>query len=227
MIIAFEGIDGSGKGTQANLFVDDLREKGLDVMLMSFPRYDLTDFGKVVKEYLRGAFGGINQVHPKLASILFSLDRWQSKGEIESLLATRRIVVFDRYVHSNIAHQCAKCERLEDGFALAAWIDDVEHRVFRLPRPNIVIQLELPVKIAAERMAARNVGGRVADIHEADLDYLRRVNDWYFRAHSRTDLRYCKWVTVSGVKEEDRQTVLSIDEVAKAVREGVGEVQQL
>lgn len=219
MIIAFEGIDGSGKGTQACHFIDRLRGDGIDVSLMSFPRYRLTDFGKVVGEFLNGEFGALDQVHPKLAAIPYMLDRWQSLGEIESHLTLRRVLVFDRYVPSNIAHQCAKVADEAKAIELAQWITRLEHNVLKLPIPDIVVHLDMPVQLAAQRMAQRDQGReyteKVTDIHESDLTYLQRVRDWYDRAQLYAQYRH--WVKVQ-VATEDCQETPTPDEIAVKVR---------
>src|SRR5580704_15426600 len=107
-LIAIEGIDGSGKGTQSRILVERLRQSGRKVELISFPRYEETFFGRLIGSFLNGQFGTLDQVHPVLVSLLFAGDRFESRPKLEKALATCDVVVLDRYVASNVAHQGAK-----------------------------------------------------------------------------------------------------------------------
>src|SRR6478752_4883900 len=100
-----EGIDGSGKGTQAALLQERLNRAGTRTALLSFPRYQETAFGTQIGKFLNAEFGGLDQVHPILASLLFAGDRFESRSLIHQSLADHQIVLCDRYVASNIAHQ--------------------------------------------------------------------------------------------------------------------------
>ncbi len=181
MLIDIEGIDGSGKGTQAGLLCDRLNSAGVSAAVVSFPRYDATLFGRAVGEYLNGEFGTLAAVHPFLVSLLFAGDRFESKPHLQDALRTKQVVVLDRYVPSNVAHQAAKL----DGAArqnLTSRILEIEFKIFELPRPDLVLLLDLPVPIAQDlisRKQARNYTTRKADIQEADASYLARVRDVY------------------------------------------------
>jgi dTMP kinase len=109
-LVAIEGIDGSGKGTQARQLLQRLEADGLRARLLSFPRYEATFFGRAVGQYLDGAFGSLGQVHPFFASLLFAGDRFESRSLLTDALAAHDIVVLDRYVASNVAHQAARLE---------------------------------------------------------------------------------------------------------------------
>jgi dTMP kinase len=181
MLVDLEGIDGSGKGTQAARLCTRLNEAGIKAALVSFPRYDATRFGKAVGEFLNGAFGTLETVHPFLVSLLFAGDRFESRQFLLDQIATHDVVVLDRYVPSNVAHQASKL----DGAArteLAQRILDIEFEVFGMPRPDLVLFLDLPVDIAQSLIArknARTYTDRAADIQEADAGYLERVRAVY------------------------------------------------
>jgi dTMP kinase len=103
-LIALEGIDGSGKGTQLDLLARALKTRGFAVLRISFPRYG-SFFGNLAAGFLNGDFGAAGQVDPRLSSLVYAGDRWEAKPEMESGLASGKIVLADRYVASNLAHQ--------------------------------------------------------------------------------------------------------------------------
>jgi dTMP kinase len=212
MLIDIEGIDGSGKGTQARLLCDHLLASGVSSTLISFPRYEATLFGRAVGEYLNGKFGSLAEVHPFLVSLLFAGDRFESKSYLLEALRTSDVVVLDRYVASNVAHQASKL----DGAAradLTEKILEIEFTIFGLPRPDLVLLLDLPIWEAQDliaRKAARNYTSRKADIQEADAGYLARVREVYHElARSEPG-----WKTVACC---DGQRLKTIEEIASAI----------
>ncbi len=181
LLVAIEGIDGSGKGTQSALLCEHLRGRGKSVTLLSFPRYEQTRFGAAIGEFLNGRFGGLDSVHPQLASLLFAGDRFESKDVILKAAHDHDVVVFDRYVASNIAHQAAKLDD-PDRSELTRWIESIEYDVYKLPRPDVTVLLDLPAGAAQQLIAtkaARSYTDKAADLQEADADYLERVRQVY------------------------------------------------
>ena len=181
MLVAIEGIDGAGKGTQAARLCERLRSAGASVELLSFPRYEATRFGKAVGEFLNGRFGALDPVHPMLASLLYAGDRFESREVLEQAMRTCDVVVLDRYVASNIAHQGAKLQGAERG-ELREWVETVEYNIFGLPQPDLVLLLDLPAAEAQELIAkksARSYTDKAADLQEADASYLARVREVY------------------------------------------------
>src|SRR5690606_25094396 len=179
MLIALEGIDGSGKGTQSQRLLQTLRADGHRVALLSFPRYDETFFGRAIGQFLNGRFGSLDQVHPQLAALLFAGDRFESRDVIVQALAEHDIVLCDRYVASNIAHQAAKLDRPQRS-ELQAWIAQLEFEVYSLPQPDLTLLLDLPAATAQQliaRKSARSYTDKTADLQEADTGYLQRVRD--------------------------------------------------
>lgn len=170
-LIAIEGVDSSGKRTQARLLLGRLKKEGFDPCLVSFPRYGCF-WGKLVKKYLRGEFGSLKDVRPEFASLLYSLDRYGAMPLIEQGLVNGRIVVCDRYIASNVAHQAAKFEGNARRL-FVEWIGAVESR---LPKPMATIFLDLPVETSIKLMQFRN---REKDIHEANKPYLEAARQTY------------------------------------------------
>jgi len=184
VLIAIEGIDGSGKGTQARRLHEQLLLDGLRSELISFPRYSETHFGQTIGRFLNGEFGELNEVDPHLAATLYAADRFESRAMLVELLSARDVVVSDRYVPSNVAHQGAK-RTGEERQQLQQWIETVEYDVFQLPRAGMVIHLDLPAETAQmliARKAQRDYTERKADLQEADGDYLDSVRTAYLDA---------------------------------------------
>ena len=181
MLIAIEGIDGSGKGTQAGRLCERLEESGATVELLSFPRYTATRFGKAIGDFLNGRFGSLKEVHPMLASLLYAGDRLESYEDLWTAMQSNDVVVLDRYVASNIAHQGAKLQGAERE-ELKDWVETVEFEIFGLPKPDMVILLDLPTSSAQELIAkksARAYTEKKADLQEADGSYLAEVREVY------------------------------------------------
>src|SRR6476469_2021664 len=109
-LLALEGIDGSGKGTQAARLAERARDHGRTVAELSFPTYDDNPFSRAVADYLNGEFGAADEVHPELAAMLYAGDRFHARPRLVAALAENDLVVCDRYVGSNAAHQGAKLE---------------------------------------------------------------------------------------------------------------------
>lgn len=213
-LIAIEGIDGAGKGTQAGRLVSALREMGLRVDTLQFPRYSSTTFGSAIGDFLNGKFGSLNEVHPQLAAVLYAGDRFESRELLMRLIEDNDVVVLDRFVGSNLAHQSAKLDG-EARTALVEWIEKIEYGVFQLPRPTLTILIDMSSQMSRElvsRKAARDYTEQEADLQESDLPYLERVRRCYLAlAHSRLD-----WRTVHGL--DDEGSLRTIDEVGEEIR---------
>ncbi|MDC7223828.1 MAG: hypothetical protein PQJ60_08820 [Spirochaetales bacterium] len=183
MLIAIDGIDGSGKGTQTKLIYQYLLEKGKKVDLISFPMYT-TFFGTMVGEYLNGDFGTLEQVDPKLAALLFAMDR---KDFFEKNRLNGDIILCDRYVPSNIGHQAGRVPREErEGFV--RWLEELEFGINRIPRADLSILFDISVENSARQVAKkqkRDYTDLTHDIHEQDRDYLSAVREYFLALGER------------------------------------------
>ena len=180
-LITFEGIDGSGKGTQSNLLQNRLEALGIATELFSFPCYENTFFGKEIGAFLRGEFGGINDVHPKLASILYAMDRLELKEKIINGLNEGKAIICDRYVDSNIAHQSSKLPFTEQANFIL-WIEKLEYGFNQMPKPDITFFLNVPIEVSKDlvlKKQKRNYTDSKEDIHEQAYGYLEKVYNAY------------------------------------------------
>jgi dTMP kinase len=179
--VVFEGIDGSGKGTQAALLVDAARGAGHSTAALSFPLYDQNPFSVAVADYLNGVFGTVDEVHPELAGLLYACDRYHARPALEAALAGHDLVVCDRYVASNLAHQGAKLVG-DDRVRLLSWLEAVEYGEFGLPRPDLTVLLDLEpadARALVGRKAARSYTAMPEDIHESADDHLAAARSVY------------------------------------------------
>lgn len=144
-LIIVEGGDGSGKATQTKLLVEYLRSQKIPTETLSFPRYSDSFYGKLVGRFLSGEFGSLESVSPYLAAIPYALDRLDARDDIKKWLDDGKIVVVDRYVPSSLAHQAAKVAP-EERQKLVTWLEEMEYKENKLPRPDLVVYLHVPVR---------------------------------------------------------------------------------
>lgn len=211
-LIALEGIDGSGKGTQARRLHERLIAGGRSAKLISFPRYADTLFGRTVGDFLNGRFGTLDDVHPFLASLLYAGDRFESRSMLLEAADSHDAIVIDRYVASNIAHQGAKLDG-DERREFVDWIGTIEHDIYQLPQPDLVVLLDLPAEEAQQLIAMkrrRDYTDKAADIQEADGDYLARVRQVYLELAEGQP----NWHRVTCAPDE---TIREIDDIAEEI----------
>ena len=191
LLLAIEGIDGTGKGTQAARLAETAAERGRRVASFSFPLYGDNPFSRAVADYLNGEFGAADEVHPELAALLYAGDRFHARPRIVSALAENDLVVCDRYVASNQAHQGGKLTG-EARRRLLDWLEEVEYGEFALPRPQLVILLDAPVALARSLVGQKPARGYTmleADIHEADAVHSGATREVYLELAERDGWR--------------------------------------
>jgi dTMP kinase len=175
-LIALEGIDGSGKRTQLDLLARSLQERGLQTSLISFPRYE-SFYGKLVGRFLNGEFGELAAVDPHLSALLYAGDRLEAKPEIEAALFSGKIVLADRYVGSNMAHQSARIPAEKRG-EFQSWLRRLEYGLYGLPEEDLVTYLRVTVSEAHRLVglkSARAYTNLKRDIQEADMTHLKQT----------------------------------------------------
>ncbi len=171
-IIVIEGGDSVGKATQVELLMKRLQAEGIPVATMDFPRYTQNAFGALLRECLDGKHGDFMQLDPKIAATLYAADRFESRKELESLLAEGKIVILDRYVSANLMHQGAKIADLQEREAFVGWLDHIEHGVFGCPRPDLTVYLDVPPeksKVLLDYMVS--TGKKTADVAEQNREH--------------------------------------------------------
>lgn len=174
--IVLEGTDGSGKTTQVQLLAKTLTEYDYDGTIFDFPQYSNVS-SSMLENYLGGYYGDLN---PEAASILYAIDRFDASSRIQGALADGQIVLANRYVTSNASHQGAKIQDREERIKFFRWLDNLEYKIFNIPRPDLTIILHVPVEVTLELLKKRyQEKGTKADIHEADAEHLRHAEQVY------------------------------------------------
>lgn len=192
-LIVFEGIDGAGKATQVKLLGNYFKKRALKFVSISFPQYEKSFFGKLVRCYLKGEYGGVKKVSAYLAAVLYAGDRFEAKNFIIENLNRGYFVICDRYVASNIAYQGVKLPQQEKK-QFIKWIFELEYKIFQLPKENVTIFLNINTQTALKlRKKREKLLNQKADIHEKSLAYLKEVKFLFEKiAASHKD-----WITIN------------------------------
>ena len=207
-LIVLEGLDGSGKGTQAKLLAKHLTVTDHLVREITFPDYD-SDSSALVKMYLAGQFGDKpDDVNAYAASTFYAVDRFASYQRVwKNDYASGGLILSDRYTTSNAVHQGGKLEgkAREEFFS---WLYDLEFNRMGLPKPDLVLWLDMPVEIAETLMRRRERDTSTkADIHERDDGYLHKCREV---AQQAAD--YFGWTRVSCVRDGKLRSIEDIHE---------------
>lgn len=214
--IALEGIDGSGKRTQLEMLSCAMRKRGVAHVTVSFPHYD-GFFGHLVARYLNGEFGGLSEVDAHFSALLYAGDRLENKLQLEENLAYGKVILADRYIGSNLAHQGARVPRRQLAEFLR-WLEQLEYGVYGLPREDIVIYLRLPAAKAQTMVGKKNARGytrRRHDLQEANLAHLKAAASVYDRLAKRHN-----WRALNCMKRNDRE-MLAPEEIHRQLMEVV------
>ena len=207
-LIVLEGLDGSGKATQAGLLYEALCGRGEQAMKITFPNYE-SDSSALVKMYLGGAFGqDVNDVNAYAASSFYSVDRYASYKTLWGCFYhDGGTVIADRYTTSNAVHQASK---LPDGERekFLDWLFGFEYGLLGLPEPSLVFYLDVPTEVTERLMRERERATHTAaDIHEADDAYLREC-----RENARGVAARCGWQRVDCTRDGRMRGIEDIHE---------------
>ena len=214
-LIVIEGLDGSGKNTQAKKLKDWLARKNQNVKMVSFPDYN-SNSSALVKMYLSGDFGtDPDSVNPYAASSFFAVDRFASfKTNWQDFYENSGIIIADRYTTSNGVHQCSKLPK-EDWDKFLDWLFCYEYKYMQIPEPDQVIYLEMDINESQNLIRKRYENDESKkDIHERDTDYLRK---------SAEAANYCaekyNWKTVNCIKNGHLRSIDDIFDEASRIAE--------
>ena len=218
-LVVIEGLDGSGKSTQVELLKEKIEKAGNRLLQIKLPDYD-DPSSTLVKMYLGGEFGeDPNAVNAYAASSFYAVDRFANytrkwKKEYES----GTLILADRYTTSNAAHQMTKLPKSEWDEYLE-WLEDFEYVKTGIPKPDLVVFLDMPVEISQKLMTSRYKGDeKKKDVHEANVDYLKHCRESALYA-----ARKLGWIVIPCSKGTEPRSIDDIAlDIAKAVKEKVG-----
>lgn len=171
-LMVFEGLDQSGKKTQVELLVKNLKERGYQVEKMAFPDYN-TPIGKEIKAFLQGE----KEYNVHVRHILYAANRWERKEDIERWLDEEKFVLVDRYSSSNLAYGLANGLDLD-------WLLSLERG---LPEADLIILIDTSPEASFERKHVER------DLYERDLSFLKKVREAYIQLS-----RKFNWIVVNG-----------------------------
>ena len=232
-LIVIDGTDGVGKATQTAKLVKRLETEGYQTETLDFPRYK-EHFGKLIGECLNGMDCitnwkgdpkdvGFASLHPKIASVLYAADRFDTSSTIEKWLLEGKVVVLDRYVSANQIHQGGKITDENERKEFLKWLDHMEHGIFKIPRPDKIIYLDVPIEITQKLLQEKSSNIKKEykksgiDAHENNVDHLiaakisglkmvEQLNSWErIECYSDNQL-----ISLEGVHERIWQIVLKV-----------------
>lgn len=183
VFIVFDGNDGSGKATQSKLLADHFDTAGRAHVKLDFPAYDRNFFGTLLGECLAGQHGDFVHMDPRIASSLYALDRLESLPAISAAIAEGNVVLADRFTSSNQIHQGGKIADEAERIEFLEWLARMEHEVLGIPRPDLIIYLDVPVEVSLELLTEKRrrknltLAEGAKDTVEEDRQYLERSHE--------------------------------------------------
>lgn len=207
-LIVIEGTDGSGKSTQFRLLTDRLESEQVKFQKLVFPQYSEPS-SALIRMYLGGEFGkSPSDVNAYAASAFYSVDRYASYRKVwGKWYEEGGLVVSDRYTTSNAVHQTSKEpeDKRED---FLNWLYDFEYDKLGLPRPDLVIYLDVPTDFTEKMLRHRESETNThADIHEQDMQYLATC-----RRMGRAAAEHYGWTVIQCVRDGAMRSVEDIHE---------------
>ena len=205
------GTDGSGKATQTELLRKNLHEMGKEVLVVDFPNYSSV-YGKLIGRYLNNEFGPAHKVDPYLASVLYAEDRRLQKEKMLEALSQGKILLANRYVESNAAHQSIKLPE-EKRKSFLDWLYNLEFTISGLPKPSRTFFLYLPYVFRKKLMEKRGDRGYIngLDGHEANINHQTAAEKQYLwlAEHDRWQVIKCEHEGSLRTKQEIAKELLS------------------
>lgn len=208
-IIVLEGLDGCGKSTQLSILADSLGSER-KARLISFPNYE-SSTGRVVSDYLAGSIPCEGSAGAYAASSFYASDRYASYvTDWKTDYDAGTTIVSGRYTTSNAIYQMTKLPRAEwDDFL--TWLWDFEYNKLRLPEPDLVMFLDMPIEISQKLLSARYRGDESKkDIHESNLAFLRACRESALYTAER-----CGWKMIPCSNGE---SPLPVEEIALLIK---------
>ncbi len=219
-LIVIDGTDGCGKETQMNLLEQKLKERNINYKKVDFPNYDSPSSG-LVKMYLNGEFGeDADEVSPYIASTFYAADRYATyKIELQKFYENGGLILADRYTTANMIHQAGKIKDKLERKKFLDWLCDLEFNIYKIPKPDKVFFLNMPIEYTEELMKNRKNkydGKEVKDIHERNEKHLQNS----YEAACELAKEY-NWNEISCIKDKKIRTR---EEISEEIFNGLKEI---
>lgn len=197
-LIVIDGGANVGKATQADMLMNRLLSEGYSVGKIDFPRYSQNSIGHFIRECLDGEEDRFAALDPKIVAMIYAADRFESKSLIEEWMSEGRIIIFDRYVSSNMMHQGAKVQDSDARDEFFSWVEHLEYDIFGLPRPDMTVFLDIPPEDSQKLLEyIEDIGVTVVDPQEKDRLHQAKVS----KCASYLANTHNQWITVSCVTD--------------------------
>ena len=217
-LIVIEGTDCSGKSTQINLLLEQLKKENISAASLDFPNYS-TPTGKIVRRYLDNEFGPANQIDPKIASIFYAEDRFASKSIIEEALIKNQVVILDRYVESNMGHQGGKIRDENERRKFFEWLKELEYENFQMHKPDLIIFFHMPHLVSIELKGQRTKKSEFHpsrdDGHE-NIEHLKNAEEAYLQLANLYG-----WVKISWAPDRTINSLRTPEDISEEVYEHI------
>jgi dTMP kinase len=210
-LIVIDGVDGSGKTTQAKILINKLKKHKISTQYFEFPEYQSL-FGKLIARYLNLEFGRLD---PHIASVLYAANRFEARDRILKAVNSGKIVILNRYVSSNQIHQASHISSSVDRKKFVDWIDKVEYGIFSIPRPDIVLFLSIPPGVSYQLVEKKSPRTRKY-IQGAKRDWLESDFEFQDRSEKQSEKLYKEnynWRKIQCVKDGQLLSKAAIGEL--------------
>ena len=197
-LIVIDGGANVGKATQADMLMNRLINEGFLVGKIDFPRYNQNSVGHLIRHCLDDTAQPFTIMDPKIVAMVYAVDRFESKKQIEEWVSEGRVIIFDRYVSSNMLHQGAKLESGDARDEFFNWVEHLEHEIFGLPRPDMTIYLDIPPEDSQKLLEyIEDAGVTIVNPEEKDRLHQAKVS----KCASYLSQTQNQWITLQCVKE--------------------------
>jgi dTMP kinase len=218
-LIVIEGLDGSGKSTQTALIKEKIENSGKTIKQIKLPDYE-SESSALVRMYLGGEFGSDpSDVNTYATSLFYTVDRFANFTKVwKDDYLNGTVILADRYTTSNAVHQMVKLPKDKwDEYLL--WLEDIEYNKVKIPKPDIVIFLDMPVDVSQRLMTERYSGDEnKKDVHEANVAYLNACHESALYAADKLG-----WIVVKCANGENPRSIEEINnDIFKEIKGIVG-----
>lgn len=202
-LVVVDGIDGSGKATQVKLLIKRLRKEKIKTATIDFPQYYNNFFGKAIGRFLNNEFGDAPKTSPYLASVLYAVDRWETKDKIEKWLKEGRVVILDRYSSSNQIHQGGKIVNSKKRKEFLDWLEEMEFNVLKIPKPDLIIFLNVPYRISKKLLTKKVSRNYIKNAKSDKVEKSRIYQESSYQQSLKLIKKYNNWTEINCVKNNE------------------------